>query len=748
MLGWTRYSSARNLAAIQAFGSRATILAMSSEVDLGQTISKVGANSPHPRVYGHIHDETRKQFSSSAHQDEPPGNVEAVHDSLLDETMRIIDLVQTNSPDRGTVDQSKVDWLMEKWIHRASSGGGLSAAKKSLELLHALEQNLDNPGTSSLVPDTAVYNMVLQAYVSSSRGEEYEQNHGERNEAAEAASSLLNHMITNCRESANKKSLIPAPTTKTFNAVINAWAKSKSKDAGKRAEEIFALMEQWMLECRRSSLPEAVPNGRTLCAVMDAWANSGAVGAADRVHAILEVAIERHKKVVKDGCAPFGVVMKPSVIMFNTAINAWAKPTRDCMHGPKKAEDLVRWMDDLNKSGALGARDEYDEDDAGLAPNTRSFTSIINAWAESEQYERDGKCAEQAEQILKGMIDRYVDRGEDVKPNVVTFTACIKAWSLSIKNPDFCNRAQALYDRMVELYRQTQDGDFKPNVYTCNHLMGAWGKSRDNNSAERAEAVLNNMLNFCEPDMHSFNIVIDAYAKNRDAWGAYTVFEKLEKNASLTPDIVSYNSTLNALAKDPRTAPEADALLRRMITEGNVLPDRLSYTCVINAWSIYRSHGKLNCARNVATLLQTMLDEYKTNKKLKPDVTTFTSAIMACGNTTSRREDKLDALKFAIRTFELMKQSDEFDNPNYLTYSAMIRVCSKLAEGRERVFLLENVFRESCEQGMLSLVGLNMFKNATEFAVHRRYAIQGKDVTVPPEWCRNVRFTDRPKSTK
>jgi pentatricopeptide repeat protein len=481
---------------------------------------------------------------------------------------------------------------------------------------------------------------------------------------------------------------------------------------------------------------------------MDAWANSGAVGAADRVHAILEVAIERQKKVVKDGYAPFGIVMKPSVIMFNTAINAWAKPNRSCMHGPKKAEDLARWMDDLNKSGELGARDEHDEDDAGLAPNTRSFTSIINAWAESEQYERDGKCAEQAEQILKGMIERYVDKGEDVKPNVVTFTTCIKAWSLGFKNPDFCNRAQAVYDRMVELYRQTQDEDFKPNVYTCNQLMGAWGKSRDSNSAERAEAVLNNMLNFCEPDMHSYNIVIDAYAKNRDAWGAYTVFEKLEKNTSLTPDIVSYNSTLNALAKDPRTAPEADALLKRMIAEGNVLPDRLSYTCVINAWSIYRSHGKLNCARNVATLLQTMLDEYKTNKKVKPDVTTFTSAIMACGNTTSRREDRLDALKFAIRAFELMKQSDEFDNPNYLTYSALIRVCSKLAEGRERALLLENVFRESCEQGMLSLMGLNMFKNATDFAVHRRYSIQGKDVAVPPQWCINVRFTDRPKSTK
>jgi hypothetical protein len=78
--------------------------------------------------------------------------------------------------------------------------------------------------------------MGSQAFVSSSRGEEYETNERERNEAAEAASRLLYHVISKCRESAKHNSLSPAPTTKTFNAVINAWAKSKSKDAGNRAE--------------------------------------------------------------------------------------------------------------------------------------------------------------------------------------------------------------------------------------------------------------------------------------------------------------------------------------------------------------------------------------------------------------------------------------------------------------------------------------------------------------------------------
>ena len=744
MLTRTRQSVTRSVARVQAVGRRNSSSTSLQHVIRRTGRQQVGLQNLSSSFWHNMRPTDHRCFSNEISnkilEEETPPTI-AHDDPLLEETARILDLFETRSYERAKIEQKTIDSLMEQWVERAASDGGLWAAEKSHELLKALESNFDNNdgSDSALVPDAALYNFVLRAFASCQG----------RQESARAASRLLDRMLSRCRENALQRLGSPAPTTKTFNVALNAWAKSKSEQAGKRAEDIFAQMEDWLLECRRLSLPEASPNGRTLCAVMDAWAQSGAFDAAERVNAILEVAIERQKKSLEEGYTSEDVIMKPDVVMFNTAIHAWANSEKGKgkdKYGAKKAEQVLELMAELNESGELGPRTEHDEDDAGLAPNTRSFTMLVNAWAENVRYERSGQNAEHAEAILNDMIVRYREKGEDVKPNTMTFTACIKAWSKSVSHPDFANRAQVIFHRMADLYRETHDEDFKPNVWAGNALISAWVRSLTEDSAERAEGVLESMQEFCQPDLYSYNHVIDAYVKKRDALRALAVLKKLENSSALQPDIVSYNTALQALSKDRRSAPEAQALLDRMVADGHVRPDRVSYTCLINAWGV-SSDYKENGALNAAVILDGMLREYKEgNERLKPDVITFTSAINASANARGGAQQKRAAIKFAIMTLEQMKQSPDFDEPNHMTYSAMMKTCSRNSTGiAERIRLLVGVFQQSRDAGMLNGMALDMFKKGVPPSVQQDYSVRDIQPAVPEAWCRNVRLADRPR---
>ncbi len=84
--------------------------------------------------------------------------------------------------------------------------------------------------------------------------------------------------------------------------------------------------------------------------------------------------------------------------------------------------------------------------------------------------------------------------------------------------------------------------------------------------------------------------MIKAFSKNAlndGARRASMILKKLENDPDLHPDIISYNSVLNAFAKakDPISA---QSLLDRMevqYTDGyHIKPDTYSYNTVISAW--------------------------------------------------------------------------------------------------------------------------------------------------------------------
>jgi hypothetical protein len=301
------------------------------------------------------------------------------------------------------------DRVLEMWSAQALTDG-IEAADHADALLTALEDNMVQLASNNTFMrwNVAWYNNVMHAYAVCSGGRE----------AAEKAEAILDNMLMSCHEY-KSGATPPEPTTRSFNIAINAWAKSGEQDSGERAEQIFTRMENWLLRCQDlAEFHGAVPNARSLSGVMDAWAQSGATAAEERALGILMHAIEKRRRyqqrLREGGPLTEEIVVKPNVIMFNSAIHAWVNSKRG-RDGAEKAEAILRIMEQLNETGELGETDANDEDDVGLKPNTRTLSLIIDAWAECESVEKGGEAANRAQDILD-LMERLFREGKDVKP--------------------------------------------------------------------------------------------------------------------------------------------------------------------------------------------------------------------------------------------------------------------------------------------------------------------------------------------
>lgn len=647
------------------------------------------------------------------------------------------------------------DRVMEAWSKHAAETtelNGMEAAGQAEALLIALEQNVDSDRETGqdLIPDAVSYNKVLHAYAVSRGGRE----------AAERAESILERMLTRCRdycaEGSHRSAKVkpPEPTVRSFNIAINSWAKSGEQDSGRRAEGIFTKMEEWERECQeryQSIYVGDAPNARSLSGVVDAWAQSQSKEAAERVMIILEHALEKRRQFVLaekgSSLAVEGTAIKPTVVVFNSTIHAWVNSGQG-RYGAEKAEEVLLMLERWNESKELGEDDASDEDDIGLNPNTRTLSLILDAWAQCE--DSSGAAAARAQDTLDRMEKLYHE-GHDVKPNYVSFTTCIKAWSRSRDVADAAERAEAILLRLLHLYETTGDENLKPTSLSGNAVITAWARSRHPNSARRAEAVLEKLGTFTQPDCYSYNSVIDAYAKKGDAPSAKRVLERMEltykdKREGIRPDTITYNSVLNAFAKSRSeqgvTAAKAEALLRRMEAiyrsgRTDVQPNLRSYTSVIDCWA--RSNHPWQGSK-AYRVLQRMVDQYKSgNEKAMPDVFAYTRVLHACATTNWKQEQqRQDALTTALRVFEELQQSPQFGEPQSRTYSTMMMACSRLSSNyTERGRLCDAVFKQCCAAGQVSRAILELAHRTIPQSTGGNL-LGPSGSPVPSAWYRNV----------
>jgi pentatricopeptide repeat protein len=104
----------------------------------------------------------------------------------------------------------------------------------------------------------------------------------------------------------------------------------------------------------------------------------------------------------------------------------------------------------------------------------------------------------------------------DTKPDVVSYSSVINCWAKS-RQEGTADRAEAIYGEMEDRYK-AGDETFKPNVISYSSVINAYAKT---GKAEKAEALLEEMYDAfvngnesVKPNVRSFNTVLDAWSKS------------------------------------------------------------------------------------------------------------------------------------------------------------------------------------------------------------------------------------------
>jgi hypothetical protein len=129
------------------------------------------------------------------------------------------------------------------------------------------------------------------------------------------------------------------------------WAKSNSREAVEKTEEVFRRMKS-MYE---SGNEEARPNLFSFVTLINSIVRSGAPGSAEKAETILFEMYGQYKAVPTD--------VKPNTKLVTSVIDCWQKSGhRDA---GDRAEELLNWLIEVYEN----------EGDESLRPNEFSFTS-------------------------------------------------------------------------------------------------------------------------------------------------------------------------------------------------------------------------------------------------------------------------------------------------------------------------------------------------------------------------------------
>ena len=296
-----------------------------------------------------------------------------------------------------------------------------------------------------------------------------------------------------------------------------------------------------------------------------------------------------------------------------------------------------------------------------IAPNTITFTTLINCLAQSISSDRlikgsrkGRQAAQKAESIVARMEQAYRENGNiHIRPTVITYNALINVWAKSLE-ADAGEKAEAIMNRMESIAGMkdsdhdelVHDATVKPDTVTYAAVIDAYansgggcsivkGSRNKDGNGENAERILMKMVSEYErgeddhvvPNALAFTSAINAYANCGQAVQAekllrlmhelYLTGRKGEGLESAKPNSYSFSAVINAYAKSNErgSAQKAQKVLDTMEDMG--LANKVGYTSVIDAWS---KSGVRGADSRAEELLDRMIALYdKGDTSLKPN---------------------------------------------------------------------------------------------------------------------------------
>jgi hypothetical protein len=281
------------------------------------------------------------------------------------------------------------------------------------------------------------------------------------------------------------------------------------------------------------------------------------------------------------------------------------------------------------------------------------------------------RCAEQAQIVLNKMIDRAVSTPNFVLPRN-TFNVVLNAWA----ELGCGTEAHALLSRM---------NDLSSNVDKSSHQhLSAQLKEIKRTESKTESSQRSQFLSPIRPDLLSYNIVLKAYAKEQ------AKIRSKSDNLLLSRQHRFDKSSISNKESTSLPCHKAEKLLKQMEENGNdhsslrILPDRISYTCVIDALS---SSFESDAPFKAEVILNRMEQLYRDTRKeyIRPDTIAYNSVLFAFSK-YSEQEDSgysgkaIDSLgerceKMLQRMERLYSEGENPDaRPDTYSYNSVINI--------------------------------------------------------------------------
>ena len=453
------------------------------------------------------------------------------------------------------------------------------------------------------------------------------------------------------------------PTLVTFNTMIDACSKSRSKpkrnekDAVDMAEQFLATVQDWYA---RNEL-DTPGDVYTYSGVINCWNKSQRPDAPRRALAILQAMLDNYHQSTttttttnsEENTANTTTTtttthrpIRPNTVIYSSVINIFAQ------HGDIEGAQRVFTMmkDDYERYQNLSAK-----------PNIRTYNMMINAWSKASDTIHP-EAAIVAEALLFELQSLSTMQFIKEGPTTVTYNAVINCWSKS-SVPEAPQRALNILTTMLNEYNthKQQDDD--------DEEIGNTRNKPNPSSNGRTETV--------RPDTITYNSVMNTYGKKGDIEGTLSIFNMMRGdfssgNTQAKPDVRSYNILIDAYAKsaEHNTTPEAphqaETVLINMIQlhrRGQLEdgPDLFSYSGVINCWSKSQQKEAPDRAMAILTMVtekyQLQKDE---NSRLRPNTIVYNSVMDAYARQSN--------IAGCNKVFAMMQQHTEVQ-PDIFTYN-------------------------------------------------------------------------------
>ena len=420
----------------------------------------------------------------------------------------------------------------------AKQGRPKEAEEYLMELLLAYDDTLD----SDLAPTRVHFNSLIDAW---SRTRD--------RDAPNRAYSILRKMQRIAATTGNPDI---EPDVITFTIVLQTLAMSRDRDAAHRAEAI--LKEMWDLYDAGNR--GAKPNTRTCNKVLDCWLYSSSKDTAMNAEGLLR-SMQRHREAGDDS-------LQPDTTTYALVLDIWSKSR--AIDAPERVEALLDEIEHLSA-----------DETVPVALNKILFNMGIITWSRSARVE----ALERAEKLFERAL-RLADAGwEDIQPNTGVYNAMLSVLAKS-RDPSAKDKADYYLSQLNARYR---NGDMTctPNTVTYNTMLDVLSNSRDGKSFSRIESIVQDMDSLkCKPDQITLNCMIKCISRDRikdKAELAWKHINMMMEKYSMKPNTRTLNEVLSACARssnlDETTREKAFRIailtFRRIIQENE--PDAFSF---------------------------------------------------------------------------------------------------------------------------------------------------------------------------